>query len=69
MNDDPARARFAVIQLLRIAGVALVVFALLVIAGRFALPRAAGYVALGFGLVDVFVVPLLLARHWKSPDA
>ncbi len=67
MNQDPAAARFAVIQLVRWSGVVLSVLGLLVISGRFDLPKPAGYVLFVIGLIDAFFAPSLLARHWKSP--
>jgi hypothetical protein len=67
MNDDPAMARFLVIQLARLSGVALAVFGLLVLAGRVDLPRMAGLALTLLGMADALVAPLLLARRWKSP--
>ena len=67
MTPDPARQRLIVINLVRIVGVALVLFALLVIAGRFNLPREAGYLLGAAGLFEALVAPLLLARRWRSP--
>ena len=71
MNGDPAKAKFAAIQLARLSGVALVLVGLLVNADRLpalsGLPDAAGLVLIGIGLVDFFAVPTLLARRWRSP--
>ena len=67
----PAAARFAVIQVLRLSGVALVILGLVIVAGPSqrlsGLPDWAGYIVLVVGLADVFVVPTLLARRWRSP--
>ena len=66
---DPAAARFAVIQLMRLSGVAMVVLGIM-IAGRELLPQLpqwAGYLLIAVGLADVFVVPVMLARKWRSP--
>jgi hypothetical protein len=52
---------------MRWAGVALVIFGLLVINGRIAFPKEAGYVLLIVGLVDALVMPTFLARRWRSP--
>ena len=67
MNQDPAASRFAVIQLVRWSGVVLSVLGLLVITGRFDLPKFIGYGLFLAGLIDAFFAPVLLARHWKSP--
>lgn len=65
---DPAAARFAVIQVMRLAGVAMVVLGMLVATGRLPqLPAWSGYLLLVLGLADVFIVPTLLARRWRSP--
>ena len=67
MNDDPAAARFAVIQLVRWSGVVLSVVGLLAISGKFDWPKPVGYMLFVIGLVDAFFAPTLLARRWKSP--
>jgi len=66
-DDDQARNRWAVIQALRLAGVAIAVIGLLVTGDVILLPHTVGYVLLAIGLVDVFAVPTLLARKWRSP--
>jgi hypothetical protein len=70
-GPDPAKARFAVIQLARLFGVVLVLLGVLIQAGRIAalawVPQWAGYVLIAVGLVDTFVMPTLLARRWRSP--
>ncbi|PEQ13936.1 hypothetical protein B2G71_06450 [Novosphingobium sp. PC22D] len=65
--SDPARDRFFAIQAVRIAGVVQVVIGMLIAAESIALPAWAGYVLLANGLIDTFVIPLLLARRWRSP--
>lgn len=68
MSDDPAKARFFIIQSLRLSGAGLVVLAMLILSGKIDFPEIAGYALLLAGLVDVFFLPVLLARKWKSPD-
>ena len=73
MMEDPkqaearARGRFMIISILRLSGVAFVIAALLIINRALPLPVPIGWVLLMIGLIDVFVVPLLLARAWRSP--
>lgn len=69
MADDPARARFMIINLLRVGGLAIFVFGLLVTQGRFGLPPAAGYVLMALGIADIFLAPLILARRWRTPPS
>lgn len=71
MNDDlaqdPARRRYIAILAMRWAGLALVVFGLLVIYRRIDLPKEAGYVLFLVGIVDALIMPSVLARRWRSP--
>ena len=67
MTSDPAKARFIAIQAIRWTGVALALLGLLVIRGRIAFPREAGYVLFVVGLFDALFMPTILARRWKSP--
>lgn len=67
VSDDVARGRWMVINVTRLAGVVMVVVGLLGLQGVFEYPAIAGYVLVGVGLLDIFVVPLLLARKWRSP--
>lgn len=66
---DPAAARFAVINITRIGGVACVLVGMLIASDRI-LPGApdwVGYPFLALGLVGAFVAPVLLARKWRTP--
>ncbi|MEI6642484.1 MAG: hypothetical protein WCL10_10635 [Novosphingobium sp.] len=67
---DPAAARFAVLQLVRLSGALLALVGVLIVAGKVSwlpkLPEAAGYVLIAAGLIDFYALPPLLARRWKS---
>ena len=65
--SDPAKSRWMAIQVLRFAGVALVILGLLVINRRIELPIEAGYVLFLVGVIDALVMPTVLARRWRSP--
>ena len=69
--SDPAQGRFIVIQLVRLAGVAMVLIGVLLQAGRIealrGVPVEVGYVLIVIGMLDVFVMPQVLARRWRSP--
>lgn len=68
MSDESlARRRFMAIQAMRWAGVALVIFGLLVITRRIDMPKEAGYVLFLVGVIDALIMPTVLARRWKSP--
>jgi len=53
----------------RLSGVALVVIGLLVLNGRIDWPEVVGWVFVPVGLIDVFVMPQVLARRWRTPPA
>lgn len=66
-EETKAQQRFLVLNLVRISGAIMLVIGLAVIAnGVFGLPVAAGYVLFLVGIVDFMLVPLLLAKRWKS---
>lgn len=70
-QSDPAKARFFAIQAVRLFGLACVMVGLLQIVGRFPLlddlPHWVGYIILANGLFDVFVVPIMMAKCWRTP--
>ena len=67
MNKDPARARFMMISLHRFLGVGLVLLGILVSQRVVEWPEPVGWALIVLGLVDIFVVPLVLARMWRTP--
>ena len=67
MTNDPAQGKWMIMQTVRLAGVVQVVLGILVISGKIDWPSVIGYVLAGNGLLDVFVIPLVLAKRWKSP--
>lgn len=64
---DPAKRRYQAILAMRWAGVALVIFGLMIIYRRIDLPKEAGYVLFLVGVIDALIMPSVLARRWKSP--
>jgi hypothetical protein len=66
-NDDVARGRWLAITVTRIAGVVMVVVGIFGLQGVIEYPDIAAYVLIGVGLVDIFVIPQLMARKWRSP--
>lgn len=67
VGDQAARNRWLVINAVRIGGVAMVLVAILILRGVVPQPAWAGYLILAVGIVDVFLVPTLLARRWRTP--
>ena len=67
-EEAKAQYRFLVINIVRISGAIMLVLGLAIISrGVFDLPKGAGYVLFLVGIVDFMLVPLLLAKRWKSP--
>ena len=66
-EETKAQQRFLVLNFIRISGAIMLVLGLAVIGnGLFGLPDAAGYALFAVGIADFILVPLLLAKKWKS---
>ena len=65
--DDLARNRYMVMAAVRLAGAAMVVVGLLIYNGNIETDPLVGYFLIAVGLVDVFLMPLVLARKWRTP--
>jgi hypothetical protein len=69
---DPAFARWLALQGVRFAGVVTILLGIIIEAGRLPfgpdVPRWFGYALAAIGLIEVFALPRLLARRWKSPE-
>ena len=67
-DDDAARSRWTVIQIVRASGAIMAILGRLTIEGIVPIPEVAGYGFLAAGLVEVFLLPTLLARKWSSRE-
>lgn len=67
VSDEVARNRWLVINVLRLGGVAMVIAGMLGTRQVIEMPLIAAYALIGIGLIDIFLVPLLLARKWRTP--
>ena len=65
-GGDPARARFYFIAAHRVVGAALVMLGMLAMRGALDWGEGIGKVLAIVGLIDFFVIPLVLARLWRS---
>lgn len=67
--EDVARARWMIIQAVRVSGVVLVILGILTLEEILSgIPVVAGYGFIGAGLFEVFFMPTILARQWSSRD-
>ena len=67
VSDEVAQRRWLVINVLRLGGVAMVIAGMLGTRQIVAMPMIAAYALIAVGLLDIFFVPLFLARKWRSP--
>ncbi len=67
VSDEVARGRWLVISVVRLSGVAMVIVGILGVQQVFEYPAIAGYALIAVGLLDIFLVPQILARKWRSP--
>lgn len=68
IDENLARRRFAVLNVIRLGGLALVMFGLAITQGVIDLPRELGIALALIGLFDFFFVPRLFARRWRETD-
>lgn len=66
-SDDQARGRFLIISAARLGGVALILIGILILRGVIDLPEVVGWTFIPLGLFEVFVMPRILARKWRTP--
>ncbi len=67
-SHDPAKARFFTIQAVRLSGVVFAVLGALVLGRILELPEFVGYLFLAFGAFDIFILPIMLAKRWRTPE-
>lgn len=68
MEPDPARARFFALGFLRLGGVALAFLGISILAKRWIEPaEVIGGLFLVMGAVNVLVLPVVLAKRWRTP--
>ena len=67
VSDEVARARWMAINVLGLGGVAMVNAGMLGTRQVLEIPVIAAYALIAIGLLDIFLVPRLLARKWRTP--
>ncbi len=68
-DETRARRRYMIMNVARLGGVALLMFGIAITQGVVDLPFALGAVIGVIGFADFFVLPLVLARVWKSQNS
>ncbi len=68
MTDDPAFGRYMILNLVRIAGMLMVLAGVAIHYDRIDLPQVFAYVLAAAGLLGFFYLPRVLARRWRTPE-
>ena len=70
-REARAMARFNILNLSRFAAIAFVIFGVVVISGNLFpdAPPALGYTLFIIGVIDFFLMPILLRKIWAQSDA
>ena len=69
MNEDLAKQRFFLIALMRVSGLAIALIGIGILAKRWIEPaEVVGVIFVVIGIFDLGVVPLILARRWRTPS-
>lgn len=66
-DESDAKTKFFILSAIRLLSLALILVGLLIIAGKLGMPKPAGYVFTGFGLLELLLLPPFLTRKWKTP--
>lgn len=66
-TDDPAKARFFMLQLVRLGGLLLILGGILIVTETISGPMFLGAGLLLLGMFEFFFLPVMMARRWKSP--
>ncbi len=67
MTPQSPQTRFIIIQIVRWSGVGLTLLGLMVMGGRLHWPAALGMALALIGIFEAMIVPVLLARRWRTP--
>jgi len=66
-SDDPAKARWAMLQLIRAGGLLFILGGMVILSDAVSGPPVLGIGLLLIGLFAFFFLPVMIARRWKSP--
>ncbi len=67
-RETLARKRFLTLQMIRLSGAFLALLGAVIISGRLIDMPALGYVLLVLGALELFLLPNIVSRSWRSKD-
>ncbi len=67
-QDQLARNRFLVISVVRTLGIVMILLAITVAQGLVDLPDWTIWILIPLGMVEAFLMPVVLARLWRTQD-
>lgn len=70
-REEQARKRFIILNILRLSGAIVVMIGLAISAGRLFpdFPPLLGYLFVILGMIEFFLMPILLKKSWNRDDA
>jgi hypothetical protein len=70
MNEDVAKKRFMILNLVRFSALAFIFAGAANIGGKLLpdLTPTLGYILLVIGAIDFFLAPVMLKRMWRTPE-
>ncbi len=68
MTEEQAKQRFMILNLVRLVSIGIMAIGVAIIAGKIDVPEAVGYILLVVGLIDYFIMPVIMKRAWKKSD-
>lgn len=67
-REELARKRFFMLQMIRLSGAIMAMLGAVIISGRLIDIPEIGYVLLVIGALDLFLMPNIITRSWRSKD-
>lgn len=67
-QDQLARNRFLVISAVRTLGIVMILLAITVAQGLVALPDWTIWILIPLGMIEAFLMPVVLSRAWRTQD-
>ncbi|WP_340587167.1 hypothetical protein [Erythrobacter alti] len=67
-DHDPAKSRWMMLQAIRLGGLLLLLGGIVILSERVSGPQALGIGMIVIGMFAFFILPIQIARRWKTPS-